>query len=444
MAGYIMGGALLFSLWEGWNYIEGTYFCFVTLTTIGFGDFVPGIEWDPETATDEIRKEMMVRLILCALYVFFGLALIGMCIDLMQADVTQKIRWIAQKIGIISSDDKRSTEKPQKKASKVKYNIATAAGEIGQVDEDSAKRLGRSQSKYSEKSDSLNFEDEERPPAYEVHDVLDKGNQKKKKKPKKKSVAEANVQFEEVSVEPSPAKQSSSGTDQEDALLASSPTEPPGKGKKDKKKAEKPKADKKGKKVKVKVNPEPSVEDNTPKQKSAQMDNLEQLAVQISQIGTSPSSSPQLPAKHGATAATPSSYYDDLPNKEGTTPEHKRMLDVQTPPESPLNSNNNNSADEELLPNGIDNYHQPLLMSKSLTVFGSKHSEDQPVPGYGHLRRGKSESLTGSDLLDRILEDPVFLHTNMNNQNRRIKLYSDDFDDDDDRQLLTISRENNV
>ena len=40
--GYIILGAFMFSIWEKWGPIEGAYFCFTTLTTIGFGDLVPG------------------------------------------------------------------------------------------------------------------------------------------------------------------------------------------------------------------------------------------------------------------------------------------------------------------------------------------------------------------------------------------------------------------
>ncbi|CAD1473306.1 unnamed protein product, partial [Heterotrigona itama] len=42
MVGYIWGGAILFSEWEDWNMLDGSYFCFVSLSTIGFGDIVPG------------------------------------------------------------------------------------------------------------------------------------------------------------------------------------------------------------------------------------------------------------------------------------------------------------------------------------------------------------------------------------------------------------------
>ena len=39
---YFVFGATIFSNWEGWTFLEGFYFSFITMTTIGFGDFVPG------------------------------------------------------------------------------------------------------------------------------------------------------------------------------------------------------------------------------------------------------------------------------------------------------------------------------------------------------------------------------------------------------------------
>lgn len=36
----IMIGAAVFSRYEGWSYFDSFYYCFVTVTTIGFGDYV--------------------------------------------------------------------------------------------------------------------------------------------------------------------------------------------------------------------------------------------------------------------------------------------------------------------------------------------------------------------------------------------------------------------
>ncbi|VDP76723.1 unnamed protein product [Echinostoma caproni] len=42
MTTYIVIGAVVFSKWENEGYLKWSYFCFITLSTIGFGDIVPG------------------------------------------------------------------------------------------------------------------------------------------------------------------------------------------------------------------------------------------------------------------------------------------------------------------------------------------------------------------------------------------------------------------
>lgn len=106
---FIAGGAVLFSIWEDWNFFDGAYYSFITLSTIGFGDIVPGQSLDEGSQEKLIvfqrpyKQENHVELKVCALYLLFGMALIAMCFKLMQDDVVQKARWLGQRIGIIGT-----------------------------------------------------------------------------------------------------------------------------------------------------------------------------------------------------------------------------------------------------------------------------------------------------------------------------------------------------
>ncbi len=93
LSSYLFLGAVLFSEWENWSFLDGAYFCFVTLATIGLGDLVPG---KSITST-----QVEGKLVICALYVLFGLSLMAMCFNLMQEEVRAKFRRLGNKLGII-------------------------------------------------------------------------------------------------------------------------------------------------------------------------------------------------------------------------------------------------------------------------------------------------------------------------------------------------------
>lgn len=43
LLGYIFVGATLYYLWEDWGFFESFYFVFISMSTIGFGDYVPKV-----------------------------------------------------------------------------------------------------------------------------------------------------------------------------------------------------------------------------------------------------------------------------------------------------------------------------------------------------------------------------------------------------------------
>ncbi|CAH8510883.1 unnamed protein product [Schistosoma rodhaini] len=101
MTTYILIGAIVFSIWQDPDYLKWSYFCFITLSTIGFGDIVPGTKIDSTNP-----KEKMI--IIC-LYVAIGLSVFAMCFKLMQEEVVDKMKWFALRVGILKRKETTDT-----------------------------------------------------------------------------------------------------------------------------------------------------------------------------------------------------------------------------------------------------------------------------------------------------------------------------------------------
>ncbi|XP_076686833.1 uncharacterized protein LOC143378763 isoform X6 [Andrena cerasifolii] len=93
---YLACGAGMFMLWEDdWDFFDGFYFCFVTMTTIGFGDLVP-------------KKPKYT--LLCTLYILVGLALTGTIIELVSRQYAQSWRRLQRLSGPLADTIRRLGE----------------------------------------------------------------------------------------------------------------------------------------------------------------------------------------------------------------------------------------------------------------------------------------------------------------------------------------------
>ncbi|XP_063988334.1 uncharacterized protein LOC135168265 [Diachasmimorpha longicaudata] len=81
---YIFVGATAYNIWEDWNFFQSFYFVFISMSTIGFGDFVP---------------KHPIYMMCSIVYLVFGLALTSMCINVVQVMLSDSFKQASQKIG---------------------------------------------------------------------------------------------------------------------------------------------------------------------------------------------------------------------------------------------------------------------------------------------------------------------------------------------------------
>lgn len=75
---FILIPSVLFLPLQGWTYFEGIYYCFVTLTTVGFGDLVP------TQSANNARFQGIYRVCTSG-WIWFGLAFVALLISRVQS-----------------------------------------------------------------------------------------------------------------------------------------------------------------------------------------------------------------------------------------------------------------------------------------------------------------------------------------------------------------------
>ncbi|XP_046738620.1 TWiK family of potassium channels protein 18-like [Diprion similis] len=83
---YIIAGGLALHKLEGWAFIDACYFCFMTLSTIGFGDMVPGSY--PRYNPADSRN---VTVWFCSCYIMSGMALTAMCFNILHDEIVHRL-----------------------------------------------------------------------------------------------------------------------------------------------------------------------------------------------------------------------------------------------------------------------------------------------------------------------------------------------------------------
>ncbi|KAF5272885.1 hypothetical protein FQR65_LT17301 [Abscondita terminalis] len=94
---YICLGTLALYNLQNWSVLDGFYFCFMSLTTIGFGDMVPGFE-----IYNQNHSEVTVWF--CSLYIMSGMALTAMCFSVVHDEIIHRLRHQERNFRSLNSD----------------------------------------------------------------------------------------------------------------------------------------------------------------------------------------------------------------------------------------------------------------------------------------------------------------------------------------------------
>lgn len=84
---YIALGTFVFHTTERWNVVDGCYFSFASLATIGFGELRPGLY-----ASTISAKTEDIAVGVCCIYILVGIVVIAMCFNLIQEEISGMLR----------------------------------------------------------------------------------------------------------------------------------------------------------------------------------------------------------------------------------------------------------------------------------------------------------------------------------------------------------------
>ncbi|XP_045171997.1 potassium channel subfamily K member 16-like [Mercenaria mercenaria] len=119
-----VGPTFLFMNVEGWRMMDAIYYCFVTLSTIGFGDFIPALSENRFTGRGEAGT---IYRIVAYVWILFGLAYVALIISYISGVLVKKAEKVQQ---MSRAKIENEIKQLQKELVKTKSNIFTLASNV--------------------------------------------------------------------------------------------------------------------------------------------------------------------------------------------------------------------------------------------------------------------------------------------------------------------------
>ncbi|XP_045129800.1 potassium channel subfamily K member 18-like [Portunus trituberculatus] len=103
---YVACGGAVFSQWERWSLLDACYFSYISLSTIGFGDLVPGRTVAGKNEDEEVESQQII----VTVYLLVGSALVAMCFNLMQEETIENLKIFWRRLGCLRKNSHSENE----------------------------------------------------------------------------------------------------------------------------------------------------------------------------------------------------------------------------------------------------------------------------------------------------------------------------------------------